>query len=210
MSVLRRWSRSSTRASNIAGAVLALGRVGALVLGVTGGLIGLGAHRGAVRRWLFGRAARARACRIPSMRDQDADNVRSELRTPGHQHPWPRGRRHLRARPAASATRSWRPCPRSRRGYQSPIDPNVHLIRQTALAYLPQALDAYLALPRIYAERRAVADGQTPHDVLLEQLSLMDSKMHERARGHRPQRHGAAAGPMAASCRSALPAATLK
>ena len=60
-------------------------------------------------------------------------------------------------------------------------DPNIYLIRQTALAYLPEALSSYLAVPRLYAERRAVADGRTPHDVLLEQLDLMDSKMREVA-----------------------------
>jgi hypothetical protein len=60
-------------------------------------------------------------------------------------------------------------------------DPTVYLIRQTALDYLPSALAAYLALPRIYAERRPTMRGRTPHDVLLEQLALMDSKMHEAA-----------------------------
>ncbi len=60
-------------------------------------------------------------------------------------------------------------------------DPNVNLVRQTALAYLPQALDAYLAIPRIYAERRPIASGKTAHDVLLEQLNIMDVKMHEVA-----------------------------
>jgi hypothetical protein len=60
-------------------------------------------------------------------------------------------------------------------------DPNVHLIRQTALDYLPSALNAYTALPRTYAERRSVAGGRTPHAVLLEQLDLMDLKMREAA-----------------------------
>jgi hypothetical protein len=58
-------------------------------------------------------------------------------------------------------------------------DPNIYLIRQTALDYLPAALQAYLAVPRLYAERRAVAGGKTPHDVLLDQLALMDAKMQE-------------------------------
>ena len=62
-----------------------------------------------------------------------------------------------------------------------PTDPNLFLIRQTALAYLPQALSAYLAIPRLYAERRTVAGGRTPHDVLMDQLALMDSKMQEVA-----------------------------
>jgi hypothetical protein len=60
-------------------------------------------------------------------------------------------------------------------------DPNVYLIRQTALDYLPTALSTYLAMPRVFAERRAVAAGRTPHDALLEQLDLMDRKMQEAA-----------------------------
>ncbi|HYM83932.1 MAG TPA: hypothetical protein VEY67_07270 [Candidatus Dormibacteraeota bacterium] len=58
---------------------------------------------------------------------------------------------------------------------------DLFLIRQTALDYLPAALDAYLALPRRYAEGRPLADGRTPHDVLLGQLDLMDRKMAEVA-----------------------------
>jgi hypothetical protein len=60
-------------------------------------------------------------------------------------------------------------------------DPTVYLIRQTALDYLPTALSAYLALPRVYAERRPTMAGRTPHDVLLEQLDLMDTKMRAAA-----------------------------
>jgi hypothetical protein len=60
-------------------------------------------------------------------------------------------------------------------------DPTVYLIRQTALDYLPTALSAYLALPRLYAERRRVQGGRTPHDVLLEQLEVMDARLHEVA-----------------------------
>jgi hypothetical protein len=62
-----------------------------------------------------------------------------------------------------------------------PTDPNVNLIRQTALNYLPQALDAYLSIPRIYAERRPVAGGKTAHQILIDQLDLMDQKMKEAA-----------------------------
>lgn len=61
----------------------------------------------------------------------------------------------------------------------SAIDPSVMLIRQTALHYLPQALEAYLALPRIYAERVPVQDGKTAKDVLIEQLRLIEQKMKE-------------------------------
>ena len=58
-------------------------------------------------------------------------------------------------------------------------DPTVYLIRQTALDYLPSALSAYVEMPRLYAERRKVAGGRTAHDVLLEQLDLMDARLQE-------------------------------
>jgi hypothetical protein len=60
-------------------------------------------------------------------------------------------------------------------------DPNVYLIRQTALAYLPDAFSTYLRMPRIMAERRAIAGGRTPHDVLLDQLDLMDRRLADVA-----------------------------
>jgi hypothetical protein len=60
-------------------------------------------------------------------------------------------------------------------------DPNVYLIRQTALAYLPDALSTYMRMPRVMAERRAIAGGRTPHDVLLDQLDLMDRRLEDVA-----------------------------
>ncbi|HEY8869226.1 MAG TPA: hypothetical protein VIM30_07520 [Candidatus Limnocylindrales bacterium] len=60
-------------------------------------------------------------------------------------------------------------------------DPNVYLIRQTALTYLPEAFSVYLRLPRIMAERRAIAGGRTPHDALLEQLQLMNRRLADVA-----------------------------
>jgi hypothetical protein len=60
-------------------------------------------------------------------------------------------------------------------------DPNVYLIRQTALAYLPDAFSAYMRMPRLMAERRAIAGGRTPHDVLLDQLDLMDRRLADVA-----------------------------
>jgi hypothetical protein len=61
------------------------------------------------------------------------------------------------------------------------IDPTVMLIRQTALHYVPQALDTYLAIPRMYAERVVVQDGKTARDVLIEQLRMIEQKMRETA-----------------------------
>ena len=63
----------------------------------------------------------------------------------------------------------------------SEADPNVYLIRQTALAYLPDAFSTYLRMPRGMAERRTIAAGRTPHDVLLEQLDLMDRRLADVA-----------------------------
>jgi hypothetical protein len=59
-------------------------------------------------------------------------------------------------------------------------DPNVYLIRQTALSYLPEALNGYLALPSMYRDR-SLAGHKSAHDTLLDQLNLMDQKMHEVA-----------------------------
>jgi hypothetical protein len=59
-------------------------------------------------------------------------------------------------------------------------DPNIFLIRQTALSYLPEALNEYLALPRAYA-LRSLEGKKSPHDVLVDQLNLMDDKMREVA-----------------------------
>lgn len=53
-------------------------------------------------------------------------------------------------------------------------DPDIHVVRRAATTYLPEALSTYLALPRGYAEREPVHDGKTAHDVLIDQLTLMD------------------------------------
>ncbi len=68
-----------------------------------------------------------------------------------------------------------------RAGEESEADPNVYLVRQTARTYLPEALAAYLALPRAYAERQPVEGGMTSHDLLLQQLYLMDLKTRQVA-----------------------------
>ena len=59
-------------------------------------------------------------------------------------------------------------------------DPNLYLIRQTALSYLPEALNNYLALPQMYATR-SIGGRPSAHDLLLGQLNLMDRKMQEVA-----------------------------
>lgn len=60
-------------------------------------------------------------------------------------------------------------------------DPNVYLIRATAVSYLPEAFATYLRLPRSLAEARAVAAGRTAHDLLLAQLDLMDKRLRDVA-----------------------------
>jgi len=164
---------------NIAGCLLAVGGLALYALGITSGLIGLGlvAALYAVG-YLVVRPERG----VPHTLDPDqaADNVRTELdRLVISIHGRVADDIYVRVqniRDSILAT-----LPQDGQPGQSLADPNVYLIRKTALAYLPQALDAYLAVPRLYAERRTVADGRTPHDVLLEQLSLMDTKLHEVA-----------------------------
>jgi hypothetical protein len=65
-------------------------------------------------------------------------------------------------------------------GNRTAVDHNVYMIRQTALSYLPEALNAFLALPRMYANR-SLGGRRSPHDSLLAQLDLMDQKMSEVA-----------------------------
>lgn len=58
---------------------------------------------------------------------------------------------------------------------------NTHVIRQTALDYLPAALQNYLVLPSAFARLHPLQDGKTAHQLLLEQLDLLDGKMREIA-----------------------------
>jgi hypothetical protein len=60
-----------------------------------------------------------------------------------------------------------------------PGSAQAHTLAQTATDYLPEALGAYLKLPRSYAERQPVVDGRTPLQVLCDQLDLLAAKMDE-------------------------------
>ncbi len=62
----------------------------------------------------------------------------------------------------------------------SVADPNVFVIRQTALTYLPEALNEYLAIPPGYRDR-SLEGQRNPREVLIEQLGLMDQKMRDVA-----------------------------
>jgi hypothetical protein len=58
-------------------------------------------------------------------------------------------------------------------------DPTIYTVRQTALAYLPEALQHYLSLPAAYANFHPVHDGKTAKTLLLEQLDLLATTMDQ-------------------------------
>ena len=58
-------------------------------------------------------------------------------------------------------------------------DQNTYTIRQTALEYLPETLTNYLKLPPAFRNLYPVQDGKTATALLIEQLTLLDSKMKE-------------------------------
>ena len=60
-----------------------------------------------------------------------------------------------------------------------PGDYNLYNIRQTALEYLPEAIDNYLNLPPAYANTQPVQGGKTARKLLLEQLVLLDEEMKD-------------------------------
>lgn len=49
----------------------------------------------------------------------------------------------------------------------------AHTVVATATSYLPEAIDAYLRLPRDFADNRVVADGKTSLMLLIDQLDLL-------------------------------------
>src|SRR6202022_4403715 len=68
-----------------------------------------------------------------------------------------------------------------RSGALPPGSPELFVVERTATDYLPTALESYLNLPRAYATLHPVQDGKTPKQVLLDQLTLLESKMGEVA-----------------------------
>lgn len=68
-----------------------------------------------------------------------------------------------------------------RTGNLPPGSPELFVVERTATDYLPTSLQAYLNLPRAYATLHPVQAGKTPKDVLLDQLTLLESKMNEVA-----------------------------
>ena len=54
---------------------------------------------------------------------------------------------------------------------------DLFALERTVSDYLPSTIDAYLTLPRAYANSRVVQDGKTPKDLLGDQLDLIEEKM---------------------------------
>jgi len=56
---------------------------------------------------------------------------------------------------------------------------NLHIIKQTATDYLPQMLNTYLELPTAFARFHHIKGNQTPRDILIDQLDLLDNEMKQ-------------------------------
>lgn len=68
-----------------------------------------------------------------------------------------------------------------RSGVLPPGSPELYVVERTATHYLPTALESYLNLPRAYATLHPVQDGKTPKQLLMDQLTLLETKMSEVA-----------------------------
>lgn len=55
----------------------------------------------------------------------------------------------------------------------------AHAVLRTATSYLPEAVAAYVRLPRDFADRRAISGGKTSLTILCDQLDLLGSKMDD-------------------------------
>lgn len=53
----------------------------------------------------------------------------------------------------------------------------AHTVVATATSYLPESVDAYLRLPRDFADRRVIADGKTSLMLLVDQLDLLGATL---------------------------------
>lgn len=56
---------------------------------------------------------------------------------------------------------------------------HAHVVLRTATSYLPEAVAAYLRLPRAFADKRPVSGGKTSLTILCDQLDLLGSKMDD-------------------------------
>jgi hypothetical protein len=58
---------------------------------------------------------------------------------------------------------------------------SAYIVRQTALEFLPEALQNYLNLPPAFANVHPLKDGKTAKTLLLEQLDLLAKTMEQMA-----------------------------
>lgn len=66
-----------------------------------------------------------------------------------------------------------------RLGNLGPGSFTAHDVLRTATSYMPEAVNAYLRLPRSFADHRPVSGGKTSLAVLCDQLDLLGSKMDD-------------------------------
>ena len=66
-----------------------------------------------------------------------------------------------------------------RLGNLGPGSRQAHDVLRTATSYLPEAVTAYMRLPRSFADHRRVSGGKTSLAVLCDQLDLLGSKMDD-------------------------------
>ena len=177
MSIRRRLEKFLVSRRNIAGTVLGVAGAALLVAGVTSGVVGLGVIAGLYALgFLAVRPERGLGENLRLDQLQDVSDLRDGL---------DRMIISIRFRVKDDIYNEVQEIRNSilflvsHADPMDMVDPEVYTIRQIALRYLPEALSAYLQVPRIYAEMRPVAEGRTPHDVLLDQLNLMDAKLRE-------------------------------
>jgi hypothetical protein len=68
-----------------------------------------------------------------------------------------------------------------RAGESLPGSEDLFILSRTIEDYLPKALDAYLALPPVYARSHVVRDGKTATDIILDELKTLDERMDQVA-----------------------------
>jgi hypothetical protein len=66
-----------------------------------------------------------------------------------------------------------------RLGNLGPGSLTAHAVLRTATSYMPEAVNAYMRLPRSFADHRPVSNGKTSLTVLCDQLDLLGSKMDD-------------------------------
>ena len=159
--------------ASAAGGVVAAAAIGLPALAV--GAVAVPAYAlGHAAAWLLGRES-AKTPTAPVDVDDDAEILAGlarfqaaiKGRVPGA----------VEARVARVASRVTDCIPRL--SQLGPMNAQAHAVLRTATSYLPEAVAAYLRLPRAYADNRPVQNGKTSLVVLCDQLDLLAAKMDE-------------------------------